>query len=234
MIVYFAKLFANLVLVKTESKSIQNFVRKIRKFVCNMKNLLFYSILIAVLILNFGCKSAETLEIKMTNSNSKMVENVNKVSAPNDKNESKIINLETSYKNYFENNAKCNKPDNKNGSKDSPCLINITFNSNGEANKTISFSKSNSDSDNAHQTLVGKISNEQFSKMYLNISENEMFKDLKNVDLTVSNSKITLVNGNEIKEVMSNVDEKTTTFLSMLNEIQKIDKEIIWKEEKNN
>jgi hypothetical protein len=61
-----------------------------------------------------------------------------------------------------------------------------------------------------------------------------MFKNLKDVDLTVINSKITLVrgNGNEIKQVMSNVDEKTTTFLSMLNELQKLDKEITWKEEK--
>lgn len=197
-----------------------------------MKNLLFYLFIFAAIILSFGCKSAETLEIKMTNVNKNISENVNKISLSSPKNDEKSLNLETIYKNFFENNAKCNKTDDKNGSKNSPCLIEITFNSNGEANKTINFNKSSSDSDNAHQTWKGKISSEQFSKIYQNISENEMFKDWKAVDLNVSNSKITLVSGNEIKEVMSNVDEKTTTFLSMLNEFQKIDKEITWKEEK--
>jgi hypothetical protein len=108
-----------------------------------MKNLSFYSIILVVSLLSFACKSADSLDIKMSNSRSQKVENVNKIQSPIEQNEEKQINLETSYKNYFENNAKCYKSDDKNRSKDSPCLININFNSNGEATKTSNLERKN-------------------------------------------------------------------------------------------
>ncbi len=110
-----------------------------------------------------------------------------------------------------------------NCSKEKECVLEMNFKANGEASKSLEIK-------NVEKKFwKGHLSPKSFDEFSKKIIENTIFKDWIPVDMAISNSKITLITNESTKVAMSNVDQTTTTFISLMNEFKKLEKDIEWK-----
>lgn len=150
-------------------------------------------------------------------------------------------NLDTNYKDYFPESDKCRQSYNemfgdKTGgfSPNSACSISITFEKNGNADKSIVIRKFDAGSgkwkDHESAQWSGTITADRFERLAATITANEAFKNWnENVSLTARNSMITVkyADGNT-RSPMSNVDAKTAVFLEMIDAFAALDRETKW------
>ncbi|HVE59044.1 MAG TPA: hypothetical protein VNB22_19630, partial [Pyrinomonadaceae bacterium] len=145
------------------------------------------------------------------------------------------LTIETVYKNFYAEGSKCRQTYNeyfKNtdgvGSSSSPCSVKLTFNRDGSAEKTIEVHSYEKD---AKQWRVveksvwkSKVSEAEFKELAQLIVNNDAFKAWNDMTLiNVSNCKITVRHTSGTKSPMSNVDEKATAYLPMVEAFKKLD-----------
>lgn len=148
--------------------------------------------------------------------------------------------LETIYKGFFEEGSRCRKTYNELfGDKDgvyspsSPCRINLSFDRDGNAEKSIEIRRYDN---TAKQWRVAeksvwksKVSAEQFKTLAKSIVSNDAFKSwMEGTMITVSNSSVTVKYTNGLRSPMSNVDEKTTVFLAMMDAFKRLENALNW------
>ena len=153
----------------------------------------------------------------------------------------KSVSIKTVYKGYFEAGDKCAKTYNEYFGNDdgvwspsSPCSVEITFDREGKASRSIQVRRWDKTAKEYHivetSESIAHISPAEFSSLVQTIVSNEAFQAYKKgMSITASNCSVTVVYGNEIKTAMSNVDDKTTVFLQMLNAFKQIEKQLSWK-----
>lgn len=151
-----------------------------------------------------------------------------------------LLTIITNYPDFFPTDSKCRKSyEELFGKEDgyfrkgSPCTITLTFTHKGFAEKTIDLQRW----DKEKKTLVstekieskGTISPEQFTQIKNSIVNSETFKNWNDaVSIAASNTKITVQHSHGARMMMSNVDEKTTAFLPLLDAFKKLDNEVKW------
>ena len=151
-----------------------------------------------------------------------------------------LLSIVTNYPNFFPANSKCRKSyeelfGKEDGyfRKDSPCTITLTFTQKGVAEKTIDLQRY----DKEKKTLISAekaeskatITPEQFTQIKNAIINSETFKNWNdNVAISASNTKITVQHSHGARMLMSNVDEKTTMFLALMDAFKKLDSEVKW------
>lgn len=151
-----------------------------------------------------------------------------------------LLTIVTTYPNFFPADSKCRKSytelfGKEDGyfRKDSPCTITVTFTHKGFAEKTVDLQRW----DKEKKTLVSAekteskstISPEQFANVKNAIVNNDTFKNWNdNVAISASNTKITVQHSHGARMLMSNVDEKTTAFLPLVDAFKKLDSEVKW------
>jgi len=150
------------------------------------------------------------------------------------------LTIETVYKNFFAEGSKCRQTYNeyfKNtdgvGSSSSPCNVKLTLNRDGSAGKTIEVRRYDITAKEwrvvEKNVWKGKLSDEEFKGLARLIVSNEAFKDWSDMMMiNVSNCKITVKHTNGSKSPMSNVDEKATAYLPMVNAFKELDAKIGW------
>jgi len=150
------------------------------------------------------------------------------------------VTISTVYKGYFQAGDKCAKTYNEYfgnddgfGSSSSPCTITITFDRDGHATRLVEISRW--DKAAKEKRVVEKkdstatITPEQFSTLTRAIVTNETFKAWREgTMITVSNCSITVVHAGGTKTIMSNVDEKATAFLPMVQAFQSLETQTSW------
>lgn len=150
------------------------------------------------------------------------------------------VSINTVYKGYFQAGDKCAKTYNEYfgnedgiGSSSSPCTIQITFNRDGHATRSVEISRW--DKVAKEKRVVEKtestatISPEQFNTLAQAIVTNEAFKAWREgTMITVSNCSITVMYTGGTKTVMSNVDEKAIAFLPMVQAFQSLETQTSW------
>jgi hypothetical protein len=151
------------------------------------------------------------------------------------------ISINTVYKGFFEPGNKCAKSYNEYfGSEDgyaspsSPCTVKMTFDREGRATRSIEigrWDKATKEKRVVEKTeSTAEISPEQFQTLAQAIVTNAAFKSWREgTMITVSNCSITVNHSGGTKTVMSNVDEKTSVFLQMIDAIKKTESQIKWK-----
>lgn len=149
------------------------------------------------------------------------------------------LSLQTVYKGFFDD-SKCRKTYNelfgdKDGvySSSSACRLNLTFKRDGSAEKSIAVRRYDSAAkgwrDAEKSVWKAKISDEQFQALAKIIVGSEAFKNWGDgMTITASNSSITVKHAGGTRTPMSNVDEKTTGFLSMMNAFKELDGKLRW------
>ena len=152
------------------------------------------------------------------------------------------ISINTIYKDFFEPGSKCAKSYNEYfggadgyASPSSPCTVKMTFDREGHATRSIEIGRW--DKATKEKRVVEKnestaeISPEQFQTLAQAIVTNEAFKSWREgTMITVSNCSIAVNHSGGTKTVMSNVDEKTSIFLQMIDAIKKTESQIKWKD----
>ena len=150
------------------------------------------------------------------------------------------ISINTVYRGYFDPGSKCAKTYNEYfGNEDgfaspsSPCTLKITFERDGHAKRSIEIGRW--DRATKEKRIVGNtetsasITPEQFNTLAQTLVANEAFRSWREgTMITVSNCSITVVHSGGTKTIMSNVDEKTTVFLEMINSIKKTEGQLNW------
>jgi len=154
----------------------------------------------------------------------------------------KLVSINTVYKGFFESGSKCARSYNEYfGSDDgfaspsSPCTVRITFDRDGRATRAIEIGRW--DKAAKEKRLVEKtassaeISAEEFQTLANAIVTNQAFRSWREgTMINVSNCSITVEHTGGAKTVMSNVDEKTSVFLQMIDAIKKAGSQIKWKD----
>ena len=154
----------------------------------------------------------------------------------------KSISINTVYKGFFEPGSKCAKSYNEYfGNEDgyaspsSPCTIKMTFDRNGLATRSIEIgrwdkvAKEKRSIEKSEST--GEISSDLFQTLAQAIVTNDAFKSWRvGTMITVSNCSITVNHSGGTKTVMSNVDEKTSVYLQMIDAIKQAESQIKWKD----
>lgn len=155
----------------------------------------------------------------------------------------KSISINTIYKGFFAPGNKCAKSYNEYfGNEDgmfspsSPCTIKMTFDRDGRADRSIEISRWDKTAKEKRPVekseSTGQVSAEQFQTLAQAIVTNEAFRSWREgTMITVSNCSITVNYSGGIKSVMSNVDEKTTVYLQMIDAIKKLESQIKWQDE---
>lgn len=152
------------------------------------------------------------------------------------------ISINNIYRGFFETGSKCAKSYNEYfGNEDgfsspsSPCTIKMTFNREGRATRSIEIgrwdkaSKEKRVVEKADST--GELSSEQFQTLAQAIVTNDAFKSWHGgTMITVSNCSITVNQTGGTKTVMSNVDERTSVFLQMIDAVKKAESQVKWKD----
>jgi len=151
------------------------------------------------------------------------------------------VNLDTTYSGYFPDGDKCRQTYNemfgdKTGgfSPNSACSANVTFTNDGDAEKKITIRKFDAGSgtwvDQETKKWEGKVTPEQFGKLSSLILANEAYKVWNpGISITARNVMITVKYADGVtKSPMSNVDEKTTVFLEMIDAFAALDRETGW------
>jgi hypothetical protein len=155
----------------------------------------------------------------------------------------KSISINTVCKGFFAPGNKCAKSYNEYFGNDdgiaspsSPCTIKMTFDRDGRATRSIEISrwdKTAKEKRPVEKTdSTGEVSADQFQALAQAIVTNEAFRSWREgTMITVSNCSITVVHSGGTKSVMSNIDEKTTVYLQMIDAIKKLESQIKWKDE---
>jgi hypothetical protein len=153
----------------------------------------------------------------------------------------KSVSIKTVYKAFFEPGDKCAKTyDEYFGKNDgvssmsSPCTVQITFDREGNATRSLEIRRWDRAAKDYHvvetSSSTAHISPDKFDSLAKTIVSNEAFKVYaKGMSITASNCSVTVAYGNDAKTAMSNVDEKTTVFLDMVNAFKLLEKELVWK-----
>ncbi len=150
------------------------------------------------------------------------------------------LTIETVYKGFYAEGSKCRQTYNeyfKNtdgvGSASSPCNVKLTFNRDGSSNREIEVRRYDTTA-KQWQTVEknvwkSKVSGEEFKELAKLIVNNEAFKTWNDMTMiNVSNCKITVKHTNGTKSPMSNVDERATAYLPMVNGFKDLDGKISW------
>ena len=160
-----------------------------------------------------------------------------------DVNESDVeaLTIETVYKNFYAEGSKCRQTYNeyfKNtdgvGSSSSPCSVKLTFNRDGgSAEKTIEVRRYDTTAKEwrvvEENVWKSKVSDAEFKELAKIIVNNDAFKAWNDMTLiNVSNCKITVRHSSGTKSPMSNVDEKATAYLPMVEAFKKLDGKTAW------
>jgi hypothetical protein len=109
----------------------------------------------------------------------------------------------------------------------------MTFDRDGSATRSIEISrwdKTAKEKRPVEKTdSAGEVSADQFQALAQAIVTNEAFRSWREgTMITVSNCSITVVHSGGTKSVMSNVDERTTVYLQMIDAIKKLESQIKW------
>ncbi|HEX3102740.1 MAG TPA: hypothetical protein VHQ01_13140, partial [Pyrinomonadaceae bacterium] len=120
------------------------------------------------------------------------------------------------------------------GSSSSPCTVKITVDRDGGVKRSIEISRW--DKAIKAKRVVEKtessaaITPEQFNSLAQAIVTNEAFIAWREgTMINVSNCSITVTHTGGTKTVMSNVDERTTAYLPMVEAFKKLEKQLSWK-----
>ena len=154
----------------------------------------------------------------------------------------KSISIDTVYKGYFAPGNKCAKTYNEYfgnedgiGSSSSPCNMKITFDRGGRATRSITISRWDKTAKQKREVekseSISSVSPEQYSALAEAITSNAAFKSWRDgMTVTVSNCSISAVHTGGTRTVMSNVDERTTIYLEMIDAIKKLEAQLNWKD----
>ena len=151
------------------------------------------------------------------------------------------VSIETVYPGYFAAGNKCAKTYNEYfgnddgiGSSSSPCTVNLTFGRDGRATRSVVISRW--DKTAKEKRVVEKtdstaqVSPEQFAGIAQEIVSNEAFKDWRDgTMINVSNCTITVTHAGGTKSPMSNVSDKTTAYLPMVEGFKRLEKQLAWR-----
>ena len=150
------------------------------------------------------------------------------------------LTLETVYKDFFEESSKCRKSYNElfgkgDGffSEGSPCIINLSFDRNKTAAKSLElrrYDKTSKENRVLEKSVwKAQITDEQFDELAKSIANNDIFKDWRNgKEIFTSNSKIMVRHTNGTIQLLSNVDKATVKFLPMMESFRQLDRKIKW------
>lgn len=149
------------------------------------------------------------------------------------------VSIKTVYKGYFEPTDKCSKTYNEYfgnndgvGSPSSPCSLQVRFDRDGDATRLVEIRRW--DKTKGFQVVeksesTAKITPQQFDSLVEKIVTNDAFRSWRQgTEINVSNCSITVEHASGTKTAMSNVDEKTTVFLQMVNAFKELEKQIKW------
>jgi hypothetical protein len=154
------------------------------------------------------------------------------------------LTIETSYKEFYAEGSKCRqtyqeyfKNTDGVGSSSSPCHVKLTVNRDGSADKTIEVRRYDTAAKEWRvvETNVWKatLSTEEFKELAKIIVNNEAFKSWSDMMMiTVSNCRITVKSPNGSKSPMSNVSEKATAYLPMVEAFKQLDAKAGWEKVK--
>jgi hypothetical protein len=152
--------------------------------------------------------------------------------------------LNTIYKGFFAADSKCHQSYNELFGKEdgfftdsSPCTIDIVFDRDGSATKTIRLERW--DKESKQKKTVEKtdwkatLTTEQFDELAKSVIETEIFQNWNDMMMiNVVNSRIKATYPKGSRTLMSNVDEKTVSFLPLMNSFKQLDGKLKW--EKSN
>lgn len=151
------------------------------------------------------------------------------------------VTIDTVYKGYFDAGSKCAKSYNEYfGDQDgifsssSPCNIRMSFGRDGHAVRSIVISRW--DKSAKGKRVVEKtdstadVTPEQFNTLAQAIVSNQAFRSWREgTMISASNCSITVAHTGGAKTIMSNVDERTTVFLQMVDAIRQTEHQLDWK-----
>jgi hypothetical protein len=150
------------------------------------------------------------------------------------------MTINTQYKNFFASGDKCRKTyneyfgnDDGAWSKGSPCTVNLTVKRDGSAEKTIGirrYDRAAKQWGEVEKTVwKAKLPEAEFKNLAELIVHNEAFKQWNDgISLYTSNCKIIVRHKNGTKSPMSNVDERTTAYLPMVDAFKALDANAAW------
>lgn len=150
------------------------------------------------------------------------------------------LNLKTTYKQIFEENSRCRKSydelfGNNEGvyNSNSACQMTLTFSSDGNATKSIELRRYDRTVKEWRVTekteWKSKINEEQFKNLAEIIVNSDAFKNWNDgISIAASNSSISVHHSKDVRTLMSNVDEKTTVFLAMMDAFKQLDARVVW------
>ena len=150
------------------------------------------------------------------------------------------VTIDTVYKDFFAEGSKCRQTyqeyfRNQDGvrSASSPCSVKLTINRDGSAEKTIEVRRYDTAAKQSRtvekNVWKARLSEAQFQDLVNLIVNNEAFKKWSdNVSLYASNCKVSVRHKNGTKSPMSNVDERTTTYLAMVDAFKQLDAKTDW------
>lgn len=141
------------------------------------------------------------------------------------------ITLSTSYKGFFDENTKCGKSGdenkNKNSDSSSPCRIDLTFNRDGSAEKSIEMRDGQA---TGNSVWKSKITGEQFKELAESVVNHNVVKSWRDgTMITVSNFSVTIKHTNGIRQPLTNLDGRITGFSSLMDIFKQFERKISWK-----
>lgn len=157
--------------------------------------------------------------------------------------EVKSVSIRTIYTGYFRPGDKCAKTYNEYFGDDdgmysssSPCAITITVGRNGRAARSVVISRWDTTSKEKRvveqSDATAAVTPGQFDSIAETIVSNQAFKAWREGTMIhTSNCSVVVEHSGGAKTVMSNVDEKTTAFLPMVEAFKKLEGELQWKKD---
>jgi hypothetical protein len=150
------------------------------------------------------------------------------------------LSLNTVYPGFFPEESKCRKSYNDLFGQDdgfysagSPCTIDLTFNRDGSAAKTIDLTRYDKEIKTRRSieksSWTARINEAQFNELAAAIVGTEIFRNWNDmVMINVVNTRIRASAPQKTRTLMSNVDEKTVGFLPLMDAFKKLDNEVKW------
>ncbi|CAN5413064.1 hypothetical protein BH10ACI2_BH10ACI2_00660 [soil metagenome] len=154
------------------------------------------------------------------------------------------VTINTVYKGYFAAGDKCSKNyneyfGNEDGiaSSSSPCTVTIKFDRSGNASRSVVISRWDKTMKEKHvvekNDWTAQITSDQFNEIANSIVTNQAFKSWRDgTMITVSNCTISVTHSGGTRSPMSNVDEKTTAYLPIVEAFKHLEKQLNWKSNK--
>lgn len=132
------------------------------------------------------------------------------------------IELNTSYKGYFDD-ERC--ADTK-----TRCRMLIKFRRDGSAERTMFVKTAGETTEKSDATSSATVSAEAFDELAQTVVANDAFRAWRNgMAITVSNTSLRVEHKKGSKIVLSNVDEKATIFLELIDAVRTLDRSLDWK-----